>query len=135
MRLLAVHLVDHRVLTTHHIVDLLYTTRRGPSIRWAQRRLATLRGYGILDRFRPRTATGSAPYHWILDSLGAEIATYQKGLPKNEAAALVHARSLVGSYITSLEMAGCSVTLLRVDDDLVRLWDAPVKTPALRWGA
>jgi len=45
------------------------------------------------------------------------------------------ARSLVGPYITSLEMAGCSVTLLRVDDELLRLWDAPVKTPALRWGA
>jgi phosphoenolpyruvate---glycerone phosphotransferase subunit DhaK len=44
------------------------------------------------------------------------------------------ARSLVGSYITSLEMAGCSITLLKVDDELVRLWDAPVKTPALRWG-
>ena len=44
------------------------------------------------------------------------------------------ARSLVGSYITSLEMAGCSVTLLKVDDDLLRLWDAPVHTPALRWG-
>ena len=44
------------------------------------------------------------------------------------------ARSLVGSYITSLEMAGCSVTLLKVDDDLLRLWDAPVRTPALRWG-
>jgi len=44
------------------------------------------------------------------------------------------ARSLVGSYITSLEMAGCSVTLLTVTDDLVRLWDAPVRTPALRWG-
>ncbi len=44
------------------------------------------------------------------------------------------ARSLVGSYITSLEMAGCSVTLLKVTDDLVRLWDAPVRTPALRWG-
>jgi phosphoenolpyruvate---glycerone phosphotransferase subunit DhaK len=44
-------------------------------------------------------------------------------------------RSLVGSYITSLEMAGCSVTLLKLDDELVRLWDAPVKTPALRWGA
>jgi dihydroxyacetone kinase-like protein len=44
------------------------------------------------------------------------------------------ARSLVGSYITSLEMAGCSVTLLRVDDELLRLWDAPVRTPALRWG-
>ncbi|MCW4353661.1 dihydroxyacetone kinase subunit DhaK [Hoyosella sp. YIM 151337] len=44
------------------------------------------------------------------------------------------ARSLTGSYITSLEMAGCSVTLLKADDDLVRLWDAPVNTPALRWG-
>lgn len=44
------------------------------------------------------------------------------------------ARSLVGSYITSLEMAGCSVTVLRVDDDLLALWDAPVCTPALRWG-
>ena len=45
------------------------------------------------------------------------------------------ARSLVGNYITSLEMAGCSVTLLRADDEIVRLWDAPVRTPGLRWGA
>jgi dihydroxyacetone kinase-like protein len=44
------------------------------------------------------------------------------------------ARSLVGPYITSLEMAGCSVTLLRADDEILRLWDAPVRTPALRWG-
>lgn len=44
------------------------------------------------------------------------------------------ARSLVGNYITSLEMAGCSVTVLKADDDLVRLWDAPVNTPGLRWG-
>jgi dihydroxyacetone kinase-like protein len=43
-------------------------------------------------------------------------------------------RSLVGNYITSLEMAGFSVTLLRLDDELTRWWDAPVKTPALRWG-
>jgi dihydroxyacetone kinase-like protein len=43
-------------------------------------------------------------------------------------------RSLVGSYVTSLEMAGCSITLLRLDDELTRLWDAPVHTPALRWG-
>jgi phosphoenolpyruvate---glycerone phosphotransferase subunit DhaK len=43
-------------------------------------------------------------------------------------------RSLVGNYITSLEMAGCSVTLLKLDDELTRLWDAPVSTPALRWG-
>jgi dihydroxyacetone kinase-like protein len=45
------------------------------------------------------------------------------------------ARNLVGSYMTSLDMAGCSVTLLRADDELLRLWDAPVRTPSLRWGA
>jgi dihydroxyacetone kinase-like protein len=45
------------------------------------------------------------------------------------------ARNLVGPYITSLEMAGCSITLLRLDDELTRYWDAPVNTPALRWGA
>lgn len=45
------------------------------------------------------------------------------------------ARNLVGSYITSLEMAGCSITLLKLDDQLKQLWDAPVKTPGLRWGA
>ncbi len=44
------------------------------------------------------------------------------------------ARSLVGSYITSLEMAGCSVTILKLDEELLRLWDARVSTPALRWG-
>ncbi|MGQ0604025.1 MAG: dihydroxyacetone kinase subunit DhaK, partial [Anaerolineales bacterium] len=43
-------------------------------------------------------------------------------------------RNLIGSYITSLEMAGSSVTLLKLDDELTKLWDAPVKTPALRWG-
>jgi dihydroxyacetone kinase-like protein len=43
-------------------------------------------------------------------------------------------RTLIGSYITSLEMAGLSITLLRLDDEMVRLWDAPVLTPGLRWG-
>jgi dihydroxyacetone kinase-like protein len=43
-------------------------------------------------------------------------------------------RSLVGNYITSLEMAGFSVTLLRLDGELTELWDAPVHTAALRWG-
>jgi dihydroxyacetone kinase-like protein len=43
-------------------------------------------------------------------------------------------RSLVGNYITSLDMAGASITVLRLTPDLARLWDAPVETPALRWG-
>ena len=44
------------------------------------------------------------------------------------------ARSLIGSYITSLDMAGCSITLVRLDDELTKYWDAPVHTPGLRWG-
>jgi dihydroxyacetone kinase-like protein len=47
---------------------------------------------------------------------------------------LTAARSLVGNYITSLEMAGVSITILALDDELTALWDAPVHTPALRWG-
>jgi dihydroxyacetone kinase-like protein len=43
-------------------------------------------------------------------------------------------RNLIGSYITSLEMAGCSITLLKLDGDLAKLWDAPVKTAGMRWG-
>ena len=57
-----------------------------------------------------------------------EVAKILKG--KN----ITIARNLVGSYITSLDMAGCSVTLLRLDDELMGLWDRPVHTPALRWG-
>ena len=48
-------------------------------------------------------------------------------------AGLEPARNLVGSYITSLEMAGASLTVLELDDELIQLWDAPVHTPALRW--
>lgn len=44
-------------------------------------------------------------------------------------------RSLVGNYITALEMQGCSISVLRLDDELTGLWDAPVHTAALRWGA
>jgi len=43
-------------------------------------------------------------------------------------------RNLIGSYITSPEMAGCSIPLLKLDDELTKLWDAPVKTAGLRWG-
>jgi dihydroxyacetone kinase-like protein len=43
-------------------------------------------------------------------------------------------RSLVGNYVTSLDMAGCSVTVTRLTDAIARGWDAPVHTAALRWG-
>jgi dihydroxyacetone kinase-like protein len=51
-----------------------------------------------------------------------------------ESAGLVVARSLVGSYVTSLEMSGCSITLSLLDPELTAWWDAPVHTAALRWG-
>ena len=51
-----------------------------------------------------------------------------------EPAGTVVARSLVGNFVTSLDMAGCSVTVSMLDDEMKRLWDAPVHTPALRWG-
>ena len=57
-----------------------------------------------------------------------ELAKFLKG--RN----ITIARNLIGSYITSLEMAGFSITLLKMSDDFTRLWDAPVKTPGLRWG-
>ena len=47
---------------------------------------------------------------------------------------IIIARNLVGNYITSLEMAGASITLLKADAEMLELWDAPVKTAGLRWG-
>ncbi len=59
---------------------------------------------------------------------------YRKVAEICEKAGIQIVRNLVGAYITSLEMAGTSITLLRVDDEMLELWDHPVKTPALRWG-
>jgi dihydroxyacetone kinase-like protein len=47
---------------------------------------------------------------------------------------LMLVRNLIGAYITAIEMQGMSITLLRMDDEMLRLWDAPVNTPRLRWG-
>ncbi len=75
----------------------------------------------------------------FLNSMGgtplAELyIVYRKVAEICEKKGLKIARNLIGAYITSLEMQGCSLTLLRVDDEQIRLWDAPVMTPALRWG-
>ena len=51
-----------------------------------------------------------------------------------EAAGVRVVRHLTGSYVTSLEMAGCSITVAALDQELLSLWDAPVQTAALRWG-
>jgi dihydroxyacetone kinase-like protein len=61
-------------------------------------------------------------------------AVYGKLAEICEAKGLKIARNLIGPYITSLEMQGCSITLLKADDEILKFWDAPVKTPGLRWG-
>jgi dihydroxyacetone kinase-like protein len=61
-------------------------------------------------------------------------AMYHSARKQLEAKGLKIARSLVGNWTTSLEMAGCSLTVTLLDDELTRLWDAPVETAALRWG-
>jgi len=85
-----------------------------------------------------------------LDFRGSEVIAFVNGMGGtplielyimyHEVARLLEAdgvrivRCLVGNYITSLEMAGCSVTLLRADDEMIACWDAPVQTAGLRWG-
>ena len=59
---------------------------------------------------------------------------YRKAVEMAEKAGLKVVRNLIGPYITSLEMAGASITMLKMDDDLIKLWDAPVKTAGMRWG-
>lgn len=81
-----------------------------------------------------------APVLALLNGMGA-TPLLELYLMYGEVAALLAgagvdvSRSLVGNYVTSLDMPGCSLTLVRADDELLRLWDAPVATPALRWGA
>lgn len=59
---------------------------------------------------------------------------YRKAYQIAEKHGLKVVRNLIGPYITSLEMAGTSITMLKMDEELIRLWDAPVKTPGMRWG-
>ena len=58
---------------------------------------------------------------------------YQLASEHLRSAGLVPVRSLVGNYTTSLEMAGASLTVTLLNEELKSLWDAPVATPALRW--
>ncbi len=60
---------------------------------------------------------------------------YEAAAKRLEGKGFTIARSLVGNYCTSLDMAGCSLTVTRLDDELTRLWDAPVHTAGLRWAA
>ncbi len=66
---------EHRVLTTHHICDALF-----PSKRRAEMRLLDLYQLRVVDRFRPFARTGSEPYHWVLDEVGAQLIAWDRGM-------------------------------------------------------
>ncbi|WP_394276610.1 dihydroxyacetone kinase subunit DhaK [Luteococcus sp.] len=88
----------------------------------------------VLDDLKP-----SGPVICLLNGMGAtpllELYVVQHEVEKELAARGVSvARRLVGNHVTSLDMAGCSLTLLEADDQLLTLWDAPVDTPGLGWG-
>ncbi|MFJ3161026.1 dihydroxyacetone kinase subunit DhaK [Streptomyces kanasensis] len=98
------------------------------------REIADVAVDAVLDDLRPSgpvlllvNGMGGTPL-LELYGFGAEVHRVlgERGVPV--------ARTLVGNYVTSLDMAGASVTLCRADEELLRLWDAPVRTPALRWG-
>lgn len=88
----------------------------------------------VLDDLRP-----SGPVLALVNGMGATPLLELYGFNAEVQRVLTEravpvARTLVGNYVTSLDMAGCSVTLCEADEEMLRLWDAPVQTPALRWG-
>jgi phosphoenolpyruvate---glycerone phosphotransferase subunit DhaK len=90
----------------------------------------------ILSDLQPPTG---APLLAFVNGLGGtpllELYVLYNELSRQlEQRGLMAARTLVGNYITSLDMAGASITLLHLDEELTALWDLPVHTPALRWG-
>ncbi|MFL6045343.1 MAG: dihydroxyacetone kinase subunit DhaK [Propionibacteriaceae bacterium] len=93
----------------------------------------------LLDPILADLDFGSTPVIVMLNGMGGTplielYLMYGEVAKIIKKAGIIVARNLVGNYITSLEMAGCSVTLLRVDQELIRLWDSPVNTAGLRWG-
>lgn len=96
---------------TGHLVDPLL---RALSLERGERVIAIVNGLG---------ATHPLELSIVFDELGGRL----------DDAGIEIARSLVGTYVSALDMGGVSITLVRADDALLDLWDAPVRTPALRW--
>jgi dihydroxyacetone kinase-like protein len=109
--------------------------RRGPLV--PAKEIAGLLAAPVLEDLKPADGSrllvltngmGSTPLSELYILHGELVALLRER-------GLVPHRSLVGSYVTSLEMAGASLSVLVLDDELLELWDAPVVTPGLRWGA
>lgn len=134
-RLLCRLLHQHRVLTTAQVADIGFD-----GIRRAEQRLAELYAWGLLDRFRPRSWAGSAPYHWVLGPAGAAIVAAEAGVDLDQVAwrpdtATALARSqrlahLVGVNGTFTALARTART--RPDCELAGWWSE--RRCAAEWG-
>ncbi len=83
---------------------------------------------GCITKQRGGVAVRTGFAHAMLLNLYSRLAQ------RCEETGIVIERNLIGSYCTSLDMVGFSITLLKADDETLALWDAPVHTPALNWG-
>ncbi|RST06696.1 dihydroxyacetone kinase subunit DhaK [Streptomyces sp. WAC07149] len=104
----------------------------------SSREIAEVAVAAVLDDLA-EAGPSAGPVLLLVNGMGATPLLELYGFHAEVAAALSArgvevARALVGNYVTSLDMAGCSVTVCRADEELLRLWDAPVRTAALRWG-
>lgn len=75
----------------------------------------------------------------LVSNLGATppselYGVYHRLAQRCETSDIIIGRNLIGSYCTSLDMSDFSITLLKVDDETLALWDAPVRAPTLNWG-
>ena len=93
------------------------------SLPWVVVHFAVFAGSEVLLLVNGFGATPAMELYLMHDAARREL----------EAQGLVISRALVGNYCTSLDMAGCSLTVTALDDELRALWDAPVHTAALRW--
>ena len=109
--------------------------RRAGGLGPRHRRRAGRRGRGRPARSRAATTCSRSSTAWAARRSWSSTSSTPSSHDFLKDRGIAIARNLIGSYATSLDMAGCSITLLRLDDELTRLWDAPVDTPGLRWGA
>ena len=107
--------------------EKLASARRASSSGWRRRSSRTC-------RTSPATRCSPSSTAWAARRWSSSTSSTASSIASCSDAGITIARNLIGNYITSLEMAGCSITLLKLDDELTRLWDAPVDTPALHWG-
>jgi hypothetical protein len=129
-------LADHRVLTSHQLTDLAFN-----HLDTAEDRLRTLTTLGVLDRFRPRRDTGSAPYHYVLGPLGAAVLAAEQGIEVAElgyrratALAIAHHRRLPELVRANAFFTALAGYARRHPDAELALWWPPRRCQAT-WGA